>query len=202
MIRSEYARLLMVASAGIGCAVVCGTEVALAHPGHGGHGFGDGFTHPLLGLDHLLAMFAVGLLGARLGGRMLWALPGVFLGCMALGWGAALAGVPLPGVELGILASVIALGGLIALSFRLPAWAVLALTGGFALFHGAAHGAEMGNIGSTAEFAAGMLLGTAALHAAGLLGGLVLARIAREPAIRLSGAAIAAAGLLLLAGVL
>ncbi|WP_149538385.1 HupE/UreJ family protein [Siccirubricoccus phaeus] len=160
---------------------------ALAHPGHGLEtGFAAGFSHPLLGLDHLLAMVTVGLLGGLLGGAARYVLPGAFLGAMAAGAGLAMAGIAIPGVEAGILASLIVLGALAALALRLPLAVLAGIAAFFGLLHGVAHGAELA--GGAA--ALGFLLATAALHAAGVaLGSLRAARWA--------GAATAAAGVLL-----
>src|SRR5579883_978366 len=117
--------------------------LASAHPGHGTHGFASGFSHPLLGLDHILAMVAVGLWAAQLGGRSLWAVPATFVGVMSVGGMLGLLGVPLPMVEAGILASVLILGLFIATAVRLPLAASMLLVGAFALFHGHAHGTEI-----------------------------------------------------------
>ncbi|MBX7165119.1 MAG: HupE/UreJ family protein [Pirellulales bacterium] len=175
---------------------------ALAHPGHPEGTFHDGFNHPLLGLDHLLAMVAVGLLGVRLGGRSLWLMPVSFLSAMLVGGLAAAAGMPLPLVEYGILASVLVLGALIATSVRFPVAAAAALVAAFAFFHGHAHAAEMVAGGSLAPYAGGFLLATASLHALGIGGGLLLARIANSNAVRAAGGAISAATLLLALGLL
>lgn len=173
---------------------------AFAHTGHAVGGFGYGFAHPLGGLDHLLAMLAVGLWAAQAGGRALWAVPATFLGVMAAGGGLALAGVALPAVELGIAGSVLAFGLLVAFAARLPLAAGVALTGAFALFHGYAHGAEMAAGASAAAYGAGFLVATALLHGAGVLAG-QLGRVRLGGAlVRLGGAAMAAAGALLVAG--
>lgn len=157
---------------------------ALAHVDPAHHGsFLSGLTHPLSGLDHLLAMAAVGLWAAAMGGRALWALPAAFLGSMILGFALALTGTPLPGVEPMILTSVMALGLLVALAVRLPLGASLGLVGLFGLFHGHAHGGELG-AASVATFGLGFALTTAALHGGGLGVGLAL----RGATLRLLGA--------------
>ncbi|MCO6419378.1 HupE/UreJ family protein [Siccirubricoccus sp. KC 17139] len=169
---------------------------ALAHPGHGlEHGFAAGLAHPFLGLDHLLAMVTVGLLGGLLGGAARFALPGAFLAAMAAGAGLAMAGVALPGVEAGILASLIVLGALTALAVRLPLGAMAGLAALFGLLHGAAHGAELPG-GSAALYVAGFLVATAALHGLGLALARPFAPWARRAA-QLAGGATAAAGLAL-----
>ena len=142
---------------------------ALAHPGHGGHesaSFFSGIAHPVTGLDHLLAMLAVGLLAAREKGTARWALPLVFVVTMLVGAGLGALGVGLPAVEGGIALSVLVLGLLVAFVVRLPLAVAGGLVAAFALFHGYAHFAEMGH-GSLLTFAIGFAVATAALHAAG-----------------------------------
>lgn len=141
---------------------------AAAHPGHDAAGFLAGLAHPLGGADHLLAMLAVGLYAARQAGAARWALPAGFMLAMLVGAGLAPAGVTFPGLELGIAASVLVLGLLIATLARLPLALTLPLVAAFALFHGYAHGAEMG-AGSLATYAAGFTLATGLLHGAAYL---------------------------------
>ncbi|PWG65716.1 HupE/UreJ family protein [Spiribacter halobius] len=173
---------------------------ALAHTGHDVGGFGYGFAHPLGGLDHLLAMLAVGLWAAQAGGRALWAVPASFLALMAAGGGLALAGVGLPAVELGVAGSVLAFGLLVACAARIPLGAGIALTGAFALFHGFAHGAEMAAGASAALYGGGFLAATALLHAAGMIAGQLGRYRLGAVLVRAGGAATAAAGATLLAG--
>lgn len=169
---------------------------ASAHTGnHVVTGFTSGLTHPLLGLDHLLAMIGIGLWAAQQGGRVLWAVPAAFVGAMLLGGGMSLAGVSLPHVETGIAASVLVLGLLIATRQQ---WAVktgMAIAAGFALFHGYAHGLEMPQAASPALYALGFVLATAFLHGVGIAGSLV-GRYAMQAA----GVGIAATGLALIFG--
>jgi urease accessory protein len=174
---------------------------ALAHLDPGEHGsFAAGFTHPLFGADHLLAMVAVGLWAVALGGRALWALPAAFVGAMTAGFVLALAGVGLPLVEPMILASVLVLGVLTALAARLPLAVAAGIVAMLALFHGHAHGAEMGGASALA-YLAGFAGATAILHLAGVLGGMGLARAAGPAMARGAGAGVALAGsALLLAG--
>ncbi|MBN8441918.1 HupE/UreJ family protein [Thauera sp. UPWRP] len=141
---------------------------ALAHPGHETASFATGFAHPFGGLDHLLAMFAVGLYAARQPGPARWALPGGFVLAMLAGAGLGAAGVALPAVESGIALSVLGLGLLIAFAARLPLAASLPMVATFALMHGFAHHAEMGGA-ALATYAAGFALATAALHGCGYL---------------------------------
>ena len=120
------------------------TGAAEAHTGHGhAIGFMHGFLHPLSGLDHMLAMVAVGLFAARLGGKAFWAVPLAFVAMMVVGGAMGMNGFGLPYVEFGIAASVIVLGAAVALDFSLPISAAMGLVGFFALFHGHAHGSEM-----------------------------------------------------------
>jgi urease accessory protein len=173
---------------------------ASAHVGHGEvEGLMHGFLHPIGGLDHMLAMVAVGLLAALLGGRALWMVPAAFLAMMAAGAGLAMAGFALPFVELGISASVVALGVAVAFQLPLPVIAAMGIAGFFAVFHGAAHGAEMPVDASGASYAAGFLAATALLHLAGIGIGMALSRLVsnRDAMSRLAGGAIAVAGLYL-----
>jgi urease accessory protein len=176
-------------------------QAAFAHsgPDHVA-GFASGFAHPLGGLDHALAMLAVGLLAAHLAGRALWALPLAFLGAMAFGGAIGAAGIAFPFVELGIAVSVVALGLALALG-RLPLQGALAAAAIFGVFHGHAHGAELPVTGSAAAYGLGFLAATALLHIAGITAGLAsargagsLGRLGRQGA----GAAIALAGLVII----
>jgi len=109
---------------------------ATAHPVAGAAGLTAGFAHPLSGLDHVLAMVAVGLWAAQLGGRAIWRVPTAFVVMMLLGGALGAAGVGLPAVETGILGSVLLLGLLIAFGVRAPIGLSMAVAGGFALLHG------------------------------------------------------------------
>ncbi|MBU0587690.1 MAG: HupE/UreJ family protein [Gammaproteobacteria bacterium] len=152
--------------------------LALAHTGtdlgsHHAMGFMDGLTHPLTGLDHLAAMLAVGLWSA-LTARRLWLAPLAFAAMLLVGALLGLAGVTLPAVEPMIATSLLVLGLLVALRKSLPAQAAAALVGGFAVFHGLAHGAELAGSEAIWLPLAGMLQATVALHVCGLLLGLTL----------------------------
>lgn len=178
--------------------VAASTLPALAHPHpieHGGS-FVTGFTHPLFGLDHVLAMVAVGLWAALQGGRAIWMVPAAFVGTMALGFVAAIAGVPLPLVEPVILVSVIFIGIAIALALPIPTPAVAALVGFFALFHGHAHGSELGGAGAL-EFATGFVLATIMLHGVGIVLGLLVGRFGGAVVSRIAGGLTALGGLYL-----
>ena len=150
---------------GIFLLFVCG--VAAAHPGHDASGFSTGFMHPLTGLDHLLAMFAVGLWAAQMGGRKIWLLPAAFMLMLVVGVNLALHPMSLPLVEPGIATSVLALGLLVALCLRLPTLLSIAITAWFGLLHGYAHGLEMPAT-APMTYALGFLCATAALHFGGI----------------------------------
>ena len=169
--------------------------------GAGPGGFAQGFAHPFMGLDHVLAMVAVGLWAAHLGGRARWLVPISFVLAMALAGGWAMAGASMPYIETGIALSVVALGGLILARARLPLALGMALVGSFALFHGLAHGLEapaMAGLG----YGVGFVAATAILHALGV--GVGLSATAKEGGLtrwmtRLSGGAAVAAGFVLIA---
>ena len=137
-------------------------------------GFGSGFTHPLTGPDHFLAMFAVGLWGAQMGGRPVWTLPVTFPIIMVVGGVAGMAGIPLPGIEIGIALSILALGLAIAFAWRPAEWVALALIAYFALCHGHAHGVELPLSADPADYAIGFVLATGMIHLFGIGVGLGL----------------------------
>jgi urease accessory protein len=177
------------------------TGAALAHTGAGGtSGFTHGFMHPLGGLDHVLAMVAVGLYAALLGGRALGLVPATFVAVMAIGGALGAAGVTLPYAEIGIALSVVVLGLAIALRLGVPTLAAMALAGAFAIFHGHAHGAEMPPDASGQAYAAGFMLATALLHGAGIAAGLLIGRAGTVTgrAIQAGGGAMALAGVMIL----
>lgn len=179
-------------------AILALPAVAQAHTGVGApHGFASGFEHPLFGLDHLLAMLAVGLWAAQIGGRALWAVPLTFVSVMAVGGALGIAGVPVPGVEQGIATSVLLLGLFIALAVRMPLAFSVPIVGLFALCHGHAHGAEMPANASGVAYAVGFMLATAALHGVGIGLGIAIQRGTQAAVLRVAGAAIAVAGLAL-----
>ncbi len=172
-------------------------RTAAAHPGHGGHYLVDGFTHPLSGLDHILAMVAVGLLAVRAGGGAIWAMPAAFVGSMMLGWIAGAVGMPLAGVEYGIMGSLLVFGVLLSMTKTPRFWLAAPLIALFAVFHGHAHATEMTGSGTPLAYAAGFVAATILLHAAGVAGGLYVKR-SLPNAMRIAGAGIGAAGMLML----
>lgn len=171
--------------------------VAQAHPGHGVTGFHAGFTHPITGWDHILAMVAVGLWAVQLGGRAIWLVPLSFVATMIVGGALGMAHVPMPFVEHGILASVFILGLLITFAARVPLGVSMVIVGLFALFHGHAHGAEMPETAAGFSFGVGFAIATALLHCAGIGAGLTISRLAQMKVVRFAGAAIVLGGVML-----
>jgi urease accessory protein len=182
-------------------ALAATTAPAFAHLNPDEHGsFMAGFSHPLFGLDHILVMVAVGLWAAQIGGKALWAVPAAFVTTMAIGFGLALTGIDLPFVEPAILASVVALGLLVAMAVKLDTIMSAAIVAVFALFHGHAHGGELGSAGAL-SFGVGFVIATALLHGAGIALGLGIARLSGGAiAARIIGGLTAIAGLVLAFG--
>ena len=171
-------------------------NVTAAHTGSGAvGGFASGFQHPILGYDHLLAMLAVGIWGAQMGGRSVWTLPVTFPLIMAVGGIAGMLGLWLPQVELGIALSVLALGLAIAFAWRPFEPVALAMIAVFALFHGYAHGTELPEAADPAAYSAGFVLATGLIHVCGIGIGLLVGRLLQGNVARGLGAAIAAGGL-------
>lgn len=142
---------------------------ASAHTGGGqAHAFMHGLGHPISGVDHLLAMVAVGMFAVHLGGRALWLVPTTFVLMMGFGGALGLAGTAVPLVEPAIIASVVVLTLAVALRWSLPTVAATGLVGFFAIFHGHAHGTEMPVDSSGFQYAMGFMLATALLHAVGI----------------------------------
>lgn len=174
------------------------SSVAFAHPGHDVSGFAAGLMHPFSGLDHLLAMVAVGLWAAQGGGRKVWLLPATFMTMLAVGAGISMQWQSLPLVEAGIATSVLSLGLLIMLSLQLPVALSVSITALFGLFHGYAHGLELPQSAAPADYALGFLIATAALHLSGIAAGLAM-RERYALISRVLGSAIAIGGVYLLA---
>lgn len=177
-------------------AALLAPTAVLAHPGHEAGTFLAGISHPVSGADHMLAMVAVGLWAAEIGGRALWAAPATFVAAMLFGGALGAEGIAFPAVEPMIMASIIVLGALVALALRLPLVLALPLLALFGAAHGWAHGAEGPQTGLTA-YAAGFTLVTAALHGVGLTVGYALQQIAGRRLTRALGVVTAAAGLTL-----
>jgi urease accessory protein len=172
---------------------------ALAHVETGqATGFLAGLAHPVSGLDHVLAMVAVGLWGAQLGAPAIWLLPVTFPIVMALGGLLGLLGVPLPGVEVGIAASAILLGAAVMTERRLPLYAAAALVGFFAVFHGHAHGTELPPGQSGLLYSLGFVVATGCLHAVGIAIGAIHRWPAGRIALRIAGGGVGLAGVFFL----
>jgi urease accessory protein len=166
----------------------------------GSAGAAQGFAHPFSGLDHILAMVAVGLWAAQIGRRALWMLPLAFPLAIAAGGLLGMGGIAVPGVETGIGASVVLLGLMIALVARPPLPIATALVVLFAIFHGHAHGTELPQAASPVLYGLGFVAATALLHMIGLGIGQLLKLPQGQVTVRAGGAGIAAAGAILLLG--
>jgi len=153
-----------------------------------------GFLHPISGLDHVLAMIAVGLWGAQLGPPAVWVLPVAFPMVMALGGTLGLMGVSLPGVEIGIALSAIVLGVLVLAEARPPLAVAALVVGFFAVFHGHAHGTELPAGESGLLYSVGFVVATGCLHAVGIALGVVHRWSPGRIALRAAGAMVALAG--------
>ncbi len=175
---------------------------ALAHSGGGyGGGFIAGFTHPILGWDHVAAMVAVGLWGAFLGAPAIWILPIVFPLIMAFGAVAGIIGLPIPAIETGIALSAVVLGLMIVFAARPPIWVCAVIVGAFSIFHGYAHGTELPATVNAFAYAVGFVISTGLLHLIGIAFGLLVRWPAGRIAVRGVGGLIAFAGLAFLTGV-
>ncbi len=174
------------------------TPAVFAHTfGAHGAGFADGLAHPFFGLDHMLAMIAVGLWAAQLGGSAMWRVPTAFVTAMAVGAILANPAMDVSWLETAIAASVLGFGLMLAFRLRLSSALGLLVVSGFALFHGFAHGLEIPQTASPVGYGLGFVLSTATLHISGVLLGLYLGR--KQLILQAGGVAIAAAGLLMMA---
>lgn len=172
---------------------------ALAHPNTGlGVGFVSGFTHPLTGIDHILAMVAVGIWGTQLGKPAIWLLPVTFPLVMSFGGVLGVRGVPLPGVETGVAASAVVLGLMIVLAARPPIAVAAVIVGAFAIFHGYAHGVELPKAAYPLAYGVGFVLSTGLLHLTGIAIGLIERWPVGLRTLRAVGAGISAVGVYLL----
>lgn len=175
--------------------LLAAAEPAQAHEQAGqAQGFLTGFRHPLSGLDHVLAMVAVGLWGAQLGPPAVWLLPVTFPMVMALGGFLGLVGVPLPGVEMGIAVSALLLGLMVAGEAKPPLAAAALLVAFFAVFHGHAHGTELPPGQSGLAYSIGFVVATGLLHGVGVGIGVVHRWRAGRIGLRVAGGAVALAG--------
>jgi urease accessory protein len=169
---------------------------AWAHVGSGeAGGFLTGLQHPVSGLDHVVAMIAVGLWGAQLGNPALWVLPVVFPMMMAGGGMLGLMGIPLPGVEIGIAISAIVLGTMVFAEARLNTQLAMIIVAFFAIFHGHAHGTELPAGQSGLLYSMGFVAATGCLHGVGITIGLIHRWQAGRLALRGGGSLVCAAGI-------
>jgi urease accessory protein len=169
----------------------------LAHAGHGTMGAGgflDGLVHPVTGLDHVVAMVAVGLWGAQLGAPAIWLLPITFPLVMALGAFAGLIGIPLPHAVAGVALSGVILGGLVAFAARPALWIAAIVVAAFAVFHGHTHGTALPLSGVPLAFGAGFVIATGLLHLCGIVIGVLNRWRTGALAIRVGGVLIAVTG--------
>jgi urease accessory protein len=179
--------------------LLLGAQTAHAHAQEGhAAGLVSGLAHPISGLDHVVAMVAVGLWGAQLGAPALWLLPVTFPMVMAFGGMLGLMGVALPGTEIGIALSALALGILVGWEARPPLWVAALLVGSFAIFHGHAHGTELPAGTDALLYSIGFVVATGCLHAAGIGVGLLHGWRAGRVVLRGAGAAVALAGVVFL----
>lgn len=180
-------------------------QVAYAHDGGNVSigGFLSGLLHPVLGLDHLLAMLSVGILSAQIGGRAIWSIPATFVGVMAVGGAIGLANITLFSPETGIAFSLVLLGTVIAADRQLPYNLAMVAVGFFAVFHGYAHGLEIPETAEPILYALGFLTGTIIIHIVGVLIGDISQHYARgKTLLRVGGGAIAGIGILYILGAL
>ena len=180
------------------------TSSAYAHSDAGSihGGFMSGFMHPILGLDHVVAMVAVGLWGVFLGKPAIWILPVVFPLVMAIGGALGVAGVDIPYIESGIALSGVVLGLAVAFALKPPLWVAGVIVSVFAIFHGHAHGTELPSATSPLIYSIGFVTGTGLLHLAGIVFGELTRWSWGEMIVRTGGVAIAVIGLAFLVGVL
>jgi urease accessory protein len=176
--------------------VLLRAQTAFAHVQQGEvTGFLTGLSHPVSGMDHVLAMVAVGLWGAQLGAPAIWVLPLAFPMMMAMGGMLGLLGMPLPGIEYGIAASAILLGAAVMIEIRPPLVVAAILIGFFAIFHGHAHGTELPPGQSALLYSMGFVIATGSLHAVGIGIGTVHRWPWGQKLLRVAGAAVAAGGI-------
>lgn len=177
------------------------SAAAYAHVGHGSTGSGgflDGMLHPVTGLDHVVAMVAVGLWGAQLGTPAIWILPITFPLVMAVGGFLGVIGVPLPGVVVGVALSGVVLGSFVALSLRPPLWVAAMVVAAFAIFHGHTHGTALPLSGEPLAYGAGFVVATGLLHVCGIAIGTLNRWPLGTRVIRAGGVFIAATGFVFL----
>ncbi len=182
-------------------ATLCITSPAFAHTGGAIGGLTSGLLHPITGLDHVVAMVAVGLWGGILGGAAVWQLPVIFPLVMAFAGALGAVGIPLPGIETGIALSGVVLGSMVLLMLRPPLAVAVTLVGLFAVFHGHAHGTELPVAANPFTYAIGFVVATGSLHLAGIAFGQLVKWPVGKIAVRAAGGLIALAGGAFLTGI-
>lgn len=187
MKHSTFAATIVATTLGISTPV-------LAHTGYGIGGLASGLLHPIAGLDHVVAMVAVGLWGGILGGKAIWQLPVIFPVLMAFAGALGALGAPLPGIETGIAASGIVLGLMVMLTVRPPLPVAVAIVSLFAMFHGHAHGTELPEAANPLTYALGFVVATGMLHLIGIAFGMLMKWPSGKLAVRAAGGVIAMAG--------
>jgi urease accessory protein len=201
--RTASATIMRASARIIPAALALMSTHALAHSEQGAAiDFWGGFTHPIFGPDHVIAMVAVGLWGAFLGPPAIWVLPVVFPLVMALAGAYGVLGLPLHGVETGIALSAIMLGAMVAGAVKPPLWIAAVLVGAFAIFHGYAHGVELPVGADAIAFSMGFVIATGMLHLAGIAFGVLSHWPAGRIAVRAAGVVIAVIGFGYLTGVI
>jgi len=174
---------------------------AFAHNFTGMVGFYDGISHPVLGLDHFLAMISVGIVSAQIGGKAIWTVPTTFVIIMTIGgvFGFLLIIDEFFFVEVGIILSVILLGFGISIEKKIPTKLMIIFVGIFGLFHGTAHGIEVPASANPLLFVLGFICGTTALHLFGVaIGYFSIKTILSSILLRLIGITFAIYGIYLL----
>ncbi|MPZ54955.1 MAG: urease accessory protein [Rhizobiales bacterium] len=179
-------------------------EIAFAHPGTGtAADFVHGFLHPITGIDHILAMVAVGIFAYQIGGRALWLVPAIFILGMVFGGTLGISGVNVPFIELGITLSIIVLGTVVCLGVKAPIAAAMGVVGFFAIFHGHAHGTEIPENISGIAYAMGFVGTTGLLHLGGIGIGFLIGHVCKtheSALVRIAGGLMTVAGIGILAG--
>ncbi|MBI5682657.1 MAG: HupE/UreJ family protein [Deltaproteobacteria bacterium] len=179
-------------------AIILTPSLVYAHTGIGHTtGFAYGFSHPLNGIDHILAMLAVGIWAAQTGGRAVWSIPLTFVSIMILGSVLGMFGVAVPFIEQGIVMSVLILGVLISAAVSLPLALSMTIVGLFAVFHGHAHGTEIPAGLSGLNYSIGFVLATSLLHLSGIGVSILFKKLDRPQLFRYAGSVITIAGIYL-----
>lgn len=171
---------------------------ALAHVESGvigDGGFVSGMLHPVTGLDHVVAMVAVGLWGAILGQPAIWMLPVAFPLVMAIGSILGIIGIPVPAIDIGVALSGIMLGAMVAAALRPPLTVAYILVSIFAIYHGYPHGVALPDFGMPLLYISGFVISTGMLHLSGIALGLLFRWRRGQLVVRASGGMITMVGI-------